>query len=1333
MTIPPKSKKTSFGGSAAGGGLLYQARVTAIAAVHLARGSHLRWLDGLAADVPVSVAAESGGPGDDIQIRLHSGAILEAQVKRGLRAGARLWEPLIGLGHGVQNRRINYGVLVVSPDSSGAIQHELAIDITRIGDGRIDGIRALGRSLLAKFKNAGLDPIAVCRLLRITTVHALDSDNVSIAAAHAELAHLCRDQAQIDTAWKYLCDDALSLIERRGQRDISAVLRVLKEGAIILRIEERNPASFVARLCAWIARANEEFSVFGIEKPLPLDTAWIPLSLVAQSVERKRPVGLEEALLQYHDWHERGYGASAAHIAPQSLTRFYPHCVVIAGPGMGKSTYIRKLARTFAAEDVPVLKVSARLVASRMQQGSSFEEALFAHALDGSGLSKTDAEDSKVQHWLVLCDGLDECGPYQEMLVQGLLAFLASRPRCRALVTTRPIGYSTTLLRSWPHYEVLPLETEKYPEHFRQMLSGIMPNDTGCTEETLAFTSAEIKKSKAVEIVTRNPLLVALALSLSLRRIAFGRSKSQLYEKIFEIIDSIPNLRKSQDAPTQPVLMRFVDILGWDIVFHPVSLMAERLKRCAAVVGNDLSLTPFQALAQCQRCSEYWQDVGMLERVQHAGEETLTFVHKTFGEFAAARYLVSLSPPQFSAETASALDSELANEVIGFAGSLGIADVVCAALLKHSNAPSRAARNVPRALALVVEEKNPPDDILRKAVIALAAALLASPDADTSDAVGVALLDVAARYPDDVAAHLQQLAQHEQRWTRLAAWAGLLACGERYYDFDQMREAFQTIPRRGRRTLTPSLGGYVTLDRSSYKLMQAFALSAMTVVLTRSDSLEADKFLKDVFQNDSLQSWDTIRKADAILKKFGREFSLMNIPKEAVRNWPNFQFDGKSFFEMNDTAFTRMFQPLGSGSPKGTPERAPLYELSAFMAQTGVWDMGASDIWAWRDTSMRDEEAVVIRAAGAVSGLNTEVLAADVDAFIAYIAVNRDEKRSSIFDQTVHVDVPPINWTKAALLNIDLATVERALHHRSDWLVRQAANLMLAVAPEDKLPNIVRRLLTNGTGTTLWAAANLAHAIGGSVGRELLYERLNQRINAGCEHLFHALRENEVRLDDNLVRAASKGLLGPNAEVAVAAARLVLSLVDPSTILPVLEDAYAHWKKYEKPYPENGGVIPPSPRSEIVQALVQIRPLSDVELFEMSSDTRVRDVVAPVMRDRLSDDEGFAKELIRKVSDLEISTRPLIDALRAKKPLQKQQVESIRALLGHPNAKVRFSALGILDETYLGDEEIRALASALRDDAEAEIRERALRIVHRQEGIALDRSGWSDIGGSFSC
>ncbi|HEY2070371.1 MAG TPA: NACHT domain-containing protein [Rhizomicrobium sp.] len=1317
MASMVQSQKTAVGGSAALGGFRYQARVTAIAAIHLARGIPLRWLDGLTTDIPVVIAAETGGPGDDIRVQLHNGKLLEAQVKRGLRADARLWDALLALAQGVHAGTIDYGVLVLSPDSSGTIQNELATDLMRIGDGRTDGLRSLGRSLLAQLTGAGLSPAGICSRLRIVTIHALDLDSASVAAAQAELAHLCRDQVQVSKAWEALCEDALSLIERRGQRDVSTILRALEFSQVALRADSPDPVSFVSQLCQWVLKTSKEFSVFGIDTPLLLDTAWLPLSLVIQNPEQKQPSGLQDALLQYHDWHKRDFGPNTTHIAPDSLTRFYRHCVVVAGPGMGKSTFIKKLARLFAGEQLPVLKVSLPLVASRMQQGASFEEALFMHALDSSGLTREAAAESKVHHWVLLGDGLDECGPYQEMIAQGLLAFVASQPLCRTLITTRPVGYTTALLKSWRHYEVLPLDANKHADHMEQLLTGILPNDSVGIADILSFASVEIKKSKTKDLVTRSPLLLGLSLSLAIRHIAFGQSKSQLYEKLFGIIDSIPSTRKPPNGPSHAVLMRFLDVLGWDMVFHPVSAIADIMRRCAAVLQADLKLAPLQALDRCERCSEYWQSVGMLERVQHAGDETLAFVHKTFGEFAAARFLASMPAARLAAEVAAILHNESASEVIGFSGSLGAAEIICAELMKHCGSPPEAMRNLPRALALLVEDNKPPSAELRRQVLALATKLLASPDLETSDATGIALLPVAEKFPGDVAAAVLSLTNHERVWTRLAAWAALVTCGEKYYDLAQMLDAFQTIPRDSRRGLSSSLGGYSVLNRTGYELMQAFALTAMKVVLKRLVPGEAEAFLKEAFHNNRLQSIGTIQSAHAILKAFNRSYSLIAVPTDFGKEWANLEFDHKTYFEMNNTAFTRMFQPLYRGSNKNIPVAGPLYQLSALMDMTGVWEMAGSDIWEWRDASLLAEEAVVMRATAAVSGLDQEALSNDVDTFLSVIAERTDDKISSIFDRTVHVDAPPLDWAKAASLDIDLGSVERALHHGSDWLIQLAANVLDAAVPKNELPIIVQRLLSSGSGTTLWAACNLARTLGEADCLRLLYECVGPPITYGCEYIFNVLKDCNAPLDGDLLRALEWGLLGPTAKAAVAAAKLALSLADPSTaqLLPVLKSAYAHWQTHEEPYPEKGGVVPGSPRSEIVQALQKIEPLSDEQLFQMSSDPRsdVRGVVTAIVQERLSSDHRFAMELIRKIACSEFQTRPLIDALRQRKPLGKEQIDAIQALLTHDNPTVRFSALGVLDTAYLDNAQMRTWISALERDPEAEIRERAAQISHR--------------------
>ena len=135
---PPEKRKRDAGGTAPAGGINFQAAVTAITYVYMARGKRLFWLEKVIKDVPVAVFAETGGAGDDIRVRLRSGEIVEAQVKKGLRSGSKLWDPLTGMASAIKDGTIHYGVLIVSPTSSNTITEKLARDIMRLGDGRSD-------------------------------------------------------------------------------------------------------------------------------------------------------------------------------------------------------------------------------------------------------------------------------------------------------------------------------------------------------------------------------------------------------------------------------------------------------------------------------------------------------------------------------------------------------------------------------------------------------------------------------------------------------------------------------------------------------------------------------------------------------------------------------------------------------------------------------------------------------------------------------------------------------------------------------------------------------------------------------------------------------------------------------------------------------------------------------------------------------------------------------------------------------------------------------------------------------------------------------------------
>ena len=133
-----QAKMNVWGGSAAGGGFNFQACVSAIAAVHLARGVAIGWLKDVTVDIPISLLAETGGPGDDIRLEFQDGSVAEIQAKRKIRIGAKFWEILLKLAIDINCGTISYGVLAVCPNSSGTIRDGLAKDVIRMGQGRQD-------------------------------------------------------------------------------------------------------------------------------------------------------------------------------------------------------------------------------------------------------------------------------------------------------------------------------------------------------------------------------------------------------------------------------------------------------------------------------------------------------------------------------------------------------------------------------------------------------------------------------------------------------------------------------------------------------------------------------------------------------------------------------------------------------------------------------------------------------------------------------------------------------------------------------------------------------------------------------------------------------------------------------------------------------------------------------------------------------------------------------------------------------------------------------------------------------------------------------------------
>lgn len=214
-------------GSGGGGGYEYQARATAYVAVHILAEENLRWIENNNPDVPISVAGETGGVGDDLCITLRSGIKIELQAKHGLEKD-KLWKPLIKIAKGLKADPKLYGVILTDSTASKTIREDLRNDFKRLGQRRTDNLKTITQETQQKFLDANLpdtDPEFFKRLVII--VLDLDQGLQDGKQAQLLLSRILHNRNQSAIVWEALCSTGQSLNTHEGCRDSKDWARLL--------------------------------------------------------------------------------------------------------------------------------------------------------------------------------------------------------------------------------------------------------------------------------------------------------------------------------------------------------------------------------------------------------------------------------------------------------------------------------------------------------------------------------------------------------------------------------------------------------------------------------------------------------------------------------------------------------------------------------------------------------------------------------------------------------------------------------------------------------------------------------------------------------------------------------------------------------------------------------------------------------------------------------------------------------------------------------------------------------------------------------------------------
>ena len=1299
----------------------FQAVVTAIAGVHLINGSPLGWLKDAANDTPIAVWAETGGPGDDIRLELRDRAVVEIQAKRGLQAGDKLWDSLMSLARGVNTNTIAYGVLVVSPDSSRSIAYELSRDIRRLADGRTDDLSEIGAVLSSKFASDGLPVQSVCQRIRIQVVHGLDVDDASITTAKATLGHVCEDRSAINNAWNRLYRDATALIERRGRWDASAILRLFNADGIKVATTSGTPGSLLQRLTYWVNDNNERFSIFGVKTPLSINQ-WLPLKAAVVDNDIEEETDLARAMAQYHDGDTGRSRSETTFSDAEWVGRFYYRAVVTAGPGLGKSTLLTKIAKLYARDGFPVLKVRLSAVAASMQSGQTFVESVLMWGLDGSGISPQEALSAGFQDWVLLCDGLDECHSHQETVAKGLKQFAVGHPHARIVVTTRPIGYSTAELWGWRHYELWPLGEDKGPEHLVRLIQAAVPTSSILHERAPGISAAEIENSASAKVISRSPQLLGMAASLIIRGGSLGSSKAKLYQNLFDLIDSAPNLRPGAPITSRPVLTRALNAFGWALMVNPLASTQSVVSFCGDVLSPDLGVPALKALEIATEALRHWEDVGLIEQIHCGSAKLLTFTHKTFAEFAAARYLHSLKTDTQRAEIISRIETAAWSEILAFASSLGLADLMLTELLADGR--ERNAGSINRALSLLIDSEMPVSTEIRKRIVELAFDAAVNNEADDVFAVGLALSDLASVGGDFIGPWTTTHLQASKFSTKLIAWTCAVDAGPAFYELDAVAEAIPTLAAEAGPALGSSLlGGLrvkITKDRD---LLQRLALSFVRAAL---DEWPGDKVTEYVHQHFNVSPFDTYgfySKLEKLLSAKGLRVDYSKILGGAMNALSQFAPSVNGYDLAVRASLEAMLTALAP--PNGVEqsidlEKNPPLHFSAFLGIIGYGEVIASDVWAWTKPFDLTIVREVLHAVATVSLVDRRSLALEAAAMLQRL---HDTPTSTIYQALspkVLVDVPEPEWSNAKSLKLSVPNLETALNHGSSWFVSAAANLLMG--HEDTTEDRIAKLLTSGQNYGLAAAAYLSQALGSETATKLLLDRIEGPVVPGFRYLFITIKDLAPPWSVRIAAAIEKGLMSTSprlAEEAAALARnyvLAQADVDPN----VLNDAFDYWLRKEEPYPQESGVVPDSPRNILLESLLHLGDVDDARLFGLCRDARddVRKIAKEAVLKRAASSDDVRGQLVFRILAKNLPPALLSQVLTSKIPFSRQEINQLRGLLTDEKPTWRLAATRLLDAFYLEPESIRATAQHLSEDMEPEVRRTAMRILRQTAGFS---------------
>ncbi len=1304
-----KTSKRTVGGSAAERGLDFQARISAIVMAHQLAERPIGWLEGVLDDTPLELDAETGGPGDDIGFVGRDGKQVELQAKRGLQRGSDLWDALLALALGISAGRINAGVLAVCPNSSATIRETLAEDITRLGTGRSDGLREIGRDWAERLSAASLDASLVCRRLRIVVVSAVEGNRDTEATATERLSRVIQDP---QSAWPVLVECGRRLIRVRGRATPEDIYRNLSLARIALKTNDIGTrVQLLAAICEWLHRTYACMTVLGVRDSVPFEACWLELDVQVLNEGLVAQEELDKALRRYHEYgRDRRYGGQS--FQSRTIARFVKKCVVVGGPGIGKSTLLKRLALDYSADGYLTLLVRLPLVVALItREGRRFEDSLLDVALSASGIRPP---LTSLEGAVLLCDALDECGNQQPLVTAALHAFSVAHPRTRIVITSRPIGYRAGELSGWRHYELQPLSDTAAEQAVLRVLEAIPFANESLRSRAVAVAKDQLRAQTIKDAASRSPLMITLLAALSAKGLDPGSGKASLYRQLFLLLEDHSSPRLAERPPSEPERGRFLELLGWCLLCHGNEGAEQTLSRCARWWSEETGLPSLISESRVSACLEYWEGLGIVERVRTLTQEAITFVHKTFGEFAAGRYMSKCDLAVQRELVVRSIRTPEWKESLSFASHLGLAPLILeiwAELAERGD--TKASYRFDDAIELVVQAGVPvtADALARFAQCCWQA--VENTASRARYAAGEALCLMSRDHWDVVREAALARLECADPWGRLVAWTCRIVSPDQELMVPALTDVLCSLQRA--RPTDAYLGG-LHLRPTGSSVWRYLVLGAASRILADSPEPEALQALNDLIGDAEQLTVGTIRQLQTLFKRVGltlttmldQQWSRNKVSLPTLSDWNR---EIAYLFELIDDP------SIEYGEGEYVDERSCL-ELAALLTVTSFWEMPLSDVWKMSaPSSASASKSRVIHAVARAAGLDYARIVRQARAMKNQVLGN-EEYEERVLSALPHVDAEA-DFNQPQVSAEFMPELEALILDGNEFFARNSAMLLHGLRELPEYPSAIERLLTCGRGKSLWFSAALASELPYGVCQQLLLDRLcHGESTPGCRYVYQRL---EPPYGSRHIEAIRKGLEGSSANAATAAAELASKFPVEDAIVSEWRTLFNQWKTKEKPYPKGGGTVPASPRDALAKILVQTFAYDHVFLLELLVDDRpnVRTAAREPFLTVAATSQSLRTKLFEDVQSG--SVEPAIFRAAVSAGLyQEEEAMLVARLLHSGDAHLRYAALPILDVKFLPPALVQSEGSRLLTDVAMDIREGASRALRGLESPEIE-------------